>query len=354
MAIRLCLKEMFHHHLHNLISHAASLARDVPTYFRATGRGLVASLTRFDSPLSAFQNAMRRGDFSHKNARPVQPIRGTPILIHYHIFKNAGTSFEGALEQVFGSGLRRYDTPRHDGFLAPRDIAQYVKVNPEAKVIITHQAAPPAPRINGRQPIASILIRDPMARIRSIYAFERTQPLNDPGPVKARELDFRDYVQWRLRVSPRMFCNFQVHFCSRKRAKGDPSIGRAELDQAIAALDRTQIVGTVERYDEWLALSQSVLADSFGPITLRSARENQTSKGRVYSEAKILEQLVDELGPKLAKLLLERNELDMSLHQVADALLTRRLAERSVALRLRDAYGSVNLFPNPQPPISEV
>jgi len=36
--------------------------------------------------------------------------------------------------------------------------------------------------------------------------------------------------------------------------------------------------------------------------------------------------------------LLSRNELDMTLHQIADSLLTRRLAEREIAVKLRENY----------------
>jgi len=55
-------------------------------------------------------------------------------------------------------------------------------------------------------------------------------------------------------------------------------------------------------------------------------------------ETTILEELVRDLGHKLADRLLQANQLDMLLHQVADAMLTRRLAERGVDSALRNAY----------------
>src|SRR2546421_347714 len=73
------------------------------------------------------------------------------------------------------------------------------------------------PKIRGYTVISSILIRDPVARIRSIYAFERQQATVSPGAQKAKELDFKGYVEWRLSNSPVMFCNSQVHFCSRTK-----------------------------------------------------------------------------------------------------------------------------------------
>ena len=120
-------------------------------------------------------------------------------------------------------------------------------------------ATVPPPRIFGREIFTSILIRDPIARIRSIYAFERSQGTCNPGAVKARELSFRGYVEWRLQTSPTMLCNFQVGFCSRGSANfGSP--GPAQLKEAIANLDSMSIVGTVARFEEWLALAQKTLS----------------------------------------------------------------------------------------------
>ena len=45
-----------------------------------------------------------------------------------------------------------------------------------------------------------------------------------------------------------------------------------------------------------------------------------------------------DLGPALVDYLVRANELDMSLHQIADALLTRQLAEHGVDVTLRNAY----------------
>ncbi len=186
--------------------------------------------------------------------------------------------------------------------------------------------------------MTSILLRDPIARIRSIYAFERQQVSDSRGARQAKELDFNGYVQWRLEVSPRMFCNFQVHFCVRTAEKNSGPADQADLEKAIRLLDDIDIVGTVQRYEEWLSLAESVLAESFADISLTSVRHNQTSVGPSRSEAEILEHLVTDLGEELAHRLLDENELDMRLHQVADALLTRRLAERPISIKLREAY----------------
>lgn len=336
-------RTMLRHHLPQIVSHLSLAARFAVNYCHAATRALVVALSRFESPRAAFRAAMQRTSLSGEGllARGGAVFRReSPLLIHYHIFKNAGTSFEWALEQALGSGLRRLDSPSPGGFLSQNDIIQYVQDNPEAKAIASHEATPPVPRIEGRHLLSSILIRDPIARIRSIYAFERNQASNNLGALKAKELDLKGYVQWRLATSPRIFCNFQVYFCCRDSGHRNRSLGQVDLEKAIRALDAIDVVGTVARYDEWLALAQSVLADYFESISLIPAHRNQSAGQPVQSEAQILKRLVRDLGPNLVEELLKQNELDKRLHQVADSLLSRRLAERSVSIRLRDAYGS--------------
>lgn len=332
---------MLRHHLPQIVSQAGSAGRYFLSYFHTVTRTVVIALSRLESPREALRIALQQSRHGGQPAGWIGPSarRGEPLLIHYHIFKNAGSSFEWALEKAFGKELQRYDSPSPGGFLTGRDLARYLDTHVRVKALASHQAAPPAPLIKGRRVLSSILIRDPVARVRSIYAFERSQVANNPGAIKAKELDFKGYVEWRMAVSPRMFCNFQVHFCCRECAKGDPPLNRSHLERAIAALDGMDIVGTVERYDEWLALAQSVLSEQFGFMSLTSVRENQSTSGELQSEAEIKERLVQDLGSNLAGELLVQNELDMCLHQIADALLTRRLAERSVLIRLRDAYG---------------
>lgn len=260
-----------------------------------------------------------------------------PLLIHYHIFKNAGTSFEWALEKAFGSGLATYDSPVPNGFVSAESIADFVADNPGIRAIASHQAAPPAPQVPEREVFTSILIRDPLARVRSIYAFERGQQAESPGAIKAKELDFKAYVDWRLDATPAIFCNYQVHFCTRTAQPSDGPAGQDELEKAIEHLDNLSIVGTVSRYNDWLSVAQKVLSRPFPEIALKPTRQNVTATTRA-SESEILDQLIDDLGESTAQHLIENNQLDMCLHQIADSILTRKMAEEGLELALARAY----------------
>lgn len=260
-----------------------------------------------------------------------------PLLIHYHIFKNAGTSFEWALTENFGDKFASFDTSSARGFISRRELSRFVARNPALQAISSHQAALPPPRIRSRQVLTSILIRDPIARIRSIYAFERLQKASSPGAIKAKELSFKEYIEWRLEDTPSVLCNYQVHFCIRTARHLTRPVNQEDLKQAILRLDQISIVGTVSRYDEWLTLAERTLSESFPGVQFPSTRRNATRHESLSYDA-ILGHLVAELGEYTAHYLLEHNQLDMCLYQVADALLSRKLAESNLGASLLRAY----------------
>ncbi len=253
-------------------------------------------------------------------------LRSRPLLVHYHIFKNAGTSFGCALKTALRDRFEEYDSADPNGVLSPDEMAEYVAGRPETDAISSHHATLPPPKIEGRHVYSSILIRDPITRIRSIYAFERRQQVSTQGALKAKELDFRHYVQWRLSADPAMLCNSQVYFCCRAKGGGLDVVPVAiTLERAIENLEQVDVVGTVERYDEWLSLAQFTLREAFPDIALNPSRQNVTSTSPAEKQT-VLDSLSADLGTSLVDRLLENNELDMRLHELADAVLTRKLA----------------------------
>src|SRR4030095_7711659 len=241
-----------------LISRLGTIMRHASHLYYGAARMLEIGL--YSLPI----RRLRRDGHATTHFKPVlQPRKSgptaKPLLVHYHIFKNAGTSFESAVKQVFGGHLHTYDSAGSGGVLSGEELARYAVTASEAKAIFSHQAVLPPPKVHGRSVISSILIRDPIARIRSIYAFERRQNRSTPGALKAKELDLKGYVEWRLLSSPTMVCNYQVSFCSRnKDTAQSEELTEGHLRQAIRNLDQIDIVGTVERYREWLALARSI------------------------------------------------------------------------------------------------
>lgn len=248
------------------------------------------------------------------------------ILIHHHIFKNAGTSFNYALKQAFGQQFMEYDLP--GGEVVSSDILkEVIQANPKAVAISGHHMAMPTPQGEDFQTISSVLIRKPLSRIRSIYDFELNQKADTAGAIKAKELDFKGFVLWRLETAPIVFCDYQTHYCSRTKLmnpKYRPT--EADLELAIENLKSAAIVGTVENYNTTLAIAQTCLRKSFEDpaIDLKPVSLNITSK-KVTSDDEIRQKLVEDLGEDVVARLEEMNQLDDRLYQVASSVLDAQL-----------------------------
>jgi hypothetical protein len=123
-----------------------------------------------------------------------------PIILHYHLFKNAGTTIEYILDCNFQEGHRRIENDVLRYALPNSKIIDLVKSDSTIKAVSSHQARPPLPQSEGITFLPIIFLRHPLDRIESIYLFEKKLPPDTPswGGKMARKLSFPDYVKWRL------------------------------------------------------------------------------------------------------------------------------------------------------------
>ncbi|MFV2064622.1 MAG: hypothetical protein ACC726_14100, partial [Chloroflexota bacterium] len=112
------------------------------------------------------------------------------VVIHYHIFKNAGTSVDRALRTHFGSTwttLEAGDRQRDpSGHLSPERIRRFLDEHRTVQALSSHTADLPPPSVEGLQLHPIIMLRHPLDRIRSIYDFARTQKEDTPNSRLAR------------------------------------------------------------------------------------------------------------------------------------------------------------------------
>jgi hypothetical protein len=172
------------------------------------------------------------------------------VILHYHLFKNAGTSFDGILRRNFPSSWvsREFDNPNN----AER-VSAWIESEPSATAFSSHTANGPVPAIPGVRVISCLFLRDPIARIRSAYQFERRQILargDAASPEqRARHASLEAYVRARLAV--RGDCQCRDFHCARL-ASVVPG-PEPELERAKAGLERLSFVGRVEDFQRSMA-----------------------------------------------------------------------------------------------------
>lgn len=254
------------------------------------------------------------------------------ILIHHHIFKNAGTSLQYALKNYFGDKYYECELPSSQ-MVTKDDLEKFILENPQALAISGHHICLPTPQGKEYQTLSLILLRNPLARVESIYKFEKKQNAQTPGAIKAKELDFKGYVRWRLDKTPTMLCNYQTYYCARKdKSEGSKIPTEQDLDVAIKNIKDSAVVGTVERYEETLKLANKTLSQYYSGINIEYIYLNANNKKLIKSEEEINKKLAVELGEEMVNELEEGNRLDRMLWVVADNIITEELTEELQAV----------------------
>jgi hypothetical protein len=252
------------------------------------------------------------------------------ILFHYHIFKNAGTTVDWSLRRSFGTRFETFDSPAPGETLLSDDVLRHVRTRPNVIAFATHQARFPVPSDDAIDFRPIIFLRHPLTRVASVYSFERRQTKNTPGAMKARSSDFPTYVAWRLEwADSTVLTNHQVAYCTphdptKSKARGRR---RADLGEALECLRDVVTVGTVEMLDDSLLLAEHHLGQQFGGLDLSHTPQNISRPTDLPLDQQV-EQIADQLGDRLMSELLERNALDLELHEIA----TRRLQAQIAAV----------------------
>ena len=179
------------------------------------------------------------------------------IILHYHLFKNAGTSLDRILKDNFPD---QWVTQEFSGRNNTAQVQDWILSQPDAVAFSSHTMMGPVPQIDGVRIVSLIFLRDPIARIRSAYRFERTQESDNFGAVLAKVTDFEGYVRVRLSLPHDRQCrNFQTSRLASMVPGSEP-----ELERATKALKRLSVVGRVEDFSGAMIKLKAAL-DGFFP-----------------------------------------------------------------------------------------
>lgn len=245
------------------------------------------------------------------------------ILLHYHVYKNAGTTVDALLRRNFGANTGHVEGPEPWSTLDRATLLRYALDNPSLRAISSHQARFPAPEHAGLTFHPLLLLRDPVDRAASVYRFELVQPDSSlPGRAIARTEGFPGYVDWALGAEgTAVIRDFQTVFvASRERDMRYARATPADFETACARLDALPFVGLVETFDASMELLRSAYEPFFGPLDVRAGRLN-ASPGRAGSAGERREQIRAQLGRARFERLRAANAFDERLHARAATLV---------------------------------
>ena len=246
------------------------------------------------------------------------------VIIHYHLFKNAGTSVDHSLKANF-KPLWHAHEGKASGWLSA-EVTDYLLAHTDIKVLSSHTAMMPVPVIDGVNIYPVIFIRHPIDRVRSIYDFERKQTDVTEGSKMAKITDLCGFVEWRLqRKGDRSLRNFQTHRFAAAIPASQAAPKLSEEERALLAIDALPFIGIVEQYDRSLARLQDWLKPVFEGIDLQPTKANVTQRSDQSLDER-LAALRAELGPTLYKALVDANQSDLNLYSAVVAHAARQAA----------------------------
>ncbi len=238
------------------------------------------------------------------------------VIVHYHLFKNAGTSVERLLKQSLGSAWKSWDKTESGAKISGQELQAWLEKNPHIKAVSSHQLVPPLPRVAFHvTPV--VFIREPLSRVRSAWLFEwqKQQGLSEPKGTLAQ------YIEDKFKQkNASVIANFQVSRLSNTQYDDvRQRLHRYNHDLLPAAcrfIDALPFIGLVDRFSDSLRLMEECTRDRFPDLEVREHRENVTDASAKSVEERI-ESLRQEIGNDLFDELCVRNRLDLQLYSYA-------------------------------------
>lgn len=238
------------------------------------------------------------------------------VILHYHFFKNAGTSLDALLKDNFPGKWATLEFNAGQHAANVNHVGQWIQREKAAVAFSSHTAMLPPPKLKNVEIFPVLFVRHPIDRIVSAYAFEQKQGGDGFGAVLARNTTLKGYIEVRLSLGYDRQCrNFHVARLAQflKGQEGD------EIGLALRTLDELPFVGLVEEFDKSVEQMAEWLAPYFPGFHAKPVAKNVTRDRALPLEQK-LEQVKAEIGEVLYQRLLEANMGDMAVFEKVSAI----------------------------------
>lgn len=245
------------------------------------------------------------------------------VIVHRHLFKNAGTTFDGILNRNFGGDFcdHREDVPMRK--VGPGYLIQYLTDHPHIKALSSHHIWFNMPMHPGLELAAVMFLRHPIERIRSVYNFERKQQSDTLGSKMAKLFSFRDYVLWYMKNdSPATIRDFHTRYLSGNRTA--KPLQKKHFKMARKEILNNPLIGVVELFDQSLQVFTKALNDRGIELDMSYQPKNVSRPFENADYDKRVEEVLDELGDA-AREVLKKNAYDLELYKIAKEKLKSML-----------------------------
>lgn len=250
---------------------------------------------------------------------------GRKVILHYHLFKNAGSSIDHILRENFGERLWRSEEFSGPTTNIPlvlsgrsnfRQVEEWLAQHPEVIALSSHTAAMPLPDLPATHVFPIVMLRDPVIRLQSSYLFQRKRfesGFENRTTRLAGENDLAGYLRGLLAMERQSMAR---NFASVRLAGAVPGSPEQLRHRAFEALNVMPFVGVVERFDLSMQVLERWLAPHFPNFRVLPAWQNPTDIAST-PPAERLDSIREEIGDNLYREVIAANRIDIDLHRAA-------------------------------------
>jgi hypothetical protein len=252
--------------------------------------------------------------------KPETRVRKRCILLHYHIFKNAGTTVSFILERNFGRRVAFLDSGNFNAVLDNHTLIDFLQKHPRVTAVSSHQLRPPKPK-DERFLFRDILfLRNPLARLSSTYDFyRRTDITQDPLTSEAKRRNTADFMRLLIEDYPQYVNNVQVNYLVAQNRQN----GESDLQTAFRVACDATVLGVTELFDIGAVMAEYSLSGFFERLNFGYVAQNVSSMKPRQLDVH-LGQFRDACGDLIYEDLLQCNALDLELLSLAGKEVYRR------------------------------
>ena len=253
----------------------------------------------------------------------VPVVRTRYVIVHYHIFKNGGSTIEYILERAFPGQFATVHGSDPDATLDAPNLVEFLQQNPGIAAVSSHHLR--YPKSLSRQTVFfdCCFLRDPLARLYSIYNHFRRGGADSLCARWARSYNPRQFAMRLIDEAPHQVSDVQVTQLANAGTFTRPADER-DLERATAVIREMAVPGLVEMFDESLVVAEYFLRPAFPNLRLEYIPQN-VSQAEPGAPAESREYWEGLWGKELYERLLRMNEMDMELVRRAKREILRRL-----------------------------
>ena len=171
------------------------------------------------------------------------------LIVHYHIFKNGGSTIASILEREFQGGFATVHGPDDISVLDHTCLADFVADHTAIQAISSHHLRYPKPVLPNTIIFDCCFLRNPLDRLQSVYSYFQRIDSADALSRLARQEQARPFFKKLIDSAPHLVSNVQVMMLAQGGAFTRPA-DTHDVEAASDLVGKMAIPGLVERFDE--------------------------------------------------------------------------------------------------------